>query len=250
MKLKIDHTKSCLPILTSSGDVAQRMQKARLLNLKFYDNLQDHIRNNEIAPKTFVKTLRDTVGAKLGVFISSVESKENAYCAYFIDEKAKVKGFVLGMPLAFHTDRVHKNSAQTFLKQTQNLFNEVFNPKILQRFVTLLNKHYNVKAMLEFYKENVSQTAKLTPESLASFLEGKKNQEVINSLQFMRYKLLSEKNTALAKYQIDKRIERHNNIQYVMKEDHYSLDKYHFDEKLKLLEDKIEQAIIFERNSF
>lgn len=242
--------RSCLPISILRGNVSQRMQKARLFNLKFYDNLQNHIRNNEIAPKTFIKALRDTAGAKLGVFISSVESKDEAYCAYCINEKATVKGFALGLPLAFYTDKIHKNSAQTFLNQTQNLFNEVFNPKILQRFVTLLNKHHNIKSILEFYKENVSQTARLTPESLDSFLEGKKNQEVIDTLQYMRYKLLSEKNTVKAKYQIDRKIERHNNLHYVMDEDHYSLEKYQFDNKFKLLEAKIEQAINSERNSF
>lgn len=248
VQIKINHAKSFLPLSISSGNVTQRMQKARLFNLKFYDNLQDCIRNNEIAPGTFIKTLRAVLGSKTKIDILPVSSKEESYMSYCLDGKGVSNGYMLGLPLAFYTEKIHKNSALTFLNETQNMFNEIFNPKIFQRFAILMNKHYDAKSIVKFYKEKVSQTAKLTPEDLETFLNGKKNQEKINSLQFMRYKLLSEKNTAEAKYQIDRRIERYNNFKYVRNDDYYDLDKYQFEAKLELIQNKLVEVIKLERN--
>lgn len=247
VQIKINHAKSFLPLSTSTGSAVQRMQKARLFNLKFYDNLQECIRNNEIAPRTFIKALRDTMGANIGIDIAPVNSKEEAYMAYCLNAKGVCNGYMLGLPKAFYTEKIHKNSAPTFLNETQNMFNEIFNPKILQRFKILVNKFYNIKSILQFYKENVSGTATLTPEALENFLKNKRYQEQIDLLQFMRYKLLSEQNTAQAKYQIDKRIECHNNFKYERKENYYDLDKYQFGTKLGLIQNKLAEAIKLER---
>lgn len=248
IRLKINSTKNFIPLSISKGTSEQRMQKARLLNLAFYDNLQNSIRNNEIAPKTFINRLNSTIGTKLGISISETQNKNESYTSYCFNEKGKSTGYVLGLPLAFYTRNIHKNNAQTFLKETQNLLNEAFNPKIFQRFVTLVNKGYDVKSIVNFYTDNISQTAILKEEDLKNFLENKPNSEKIDTLQFMRYKLLSEKNTQIASKQINNRIEKHNNFKYEHPENYYNLEKYQYNNKLEIINTLISNSIKLERN--
>lgn len=96
---------------------------------------------------------------------------------------------------------------------------------------------------MEFYKKNITKTSTLTTEALNKFLEKKSNEEKINTLQFLRYKLLSEINTANATYQIDRRIEKHNNLIYKVSPDYYNLDKYHYEEKKNLVVNEIYKLI-------
>lgn len=247
MKLKINHTKSFIPQKIARGTTAERLQKARLFNLKFYDNLQDVIFNNEIAPKTFIRTLNGVTGSKIQADIYASKNSKEGETLYCIDEKAKTKGYVLALPLAFYTEKIHKNTALTFLKATQNLFNEALNPKFLNRFIIMVNKGYKTDKAVDFYLKNISGTNKLEEEALEKFLEGKVVKEQINTLQFLRYKLLSEKNTTQAMKQIEKRVEKYNNLKFERSEDYFDLDKYTFDEKFSIIESKLAKLIETER---
>ena len=248
IKLKINNAKTFIPLSISKGTQEQRMQKARLLNLAFYDNLQECIRNNEIAPRTFINKLNSTIGTRLGINIIGTESKKDSCLSYCFNSKATSIGYTIGLPLTFYSDRIHKNNAQTFLKETQNLLNEAFNPKILRRFVKLINKGYDIKSIINFYKNNIAQTAVLNKKDLDTFLDKKSNTEKIDILQFFRYKLLSEKNTLEATKQIDKRIEKHNNLRYEHHENYYNLEKYQFDSKFGTINQILSDFIQLERN--
>lgn len=245
---KINPTKTFLPHSVTNGSVEQRMRKARLFNMKFYDNLQDSIRNNEIAPRTFIGRLREVVGTNLGVDITPVDSIKDSFMMYMFNGKGSLIGYNLGLPLAFYTEKVHKNTAQIFLKETQNMFNELFNPKIVTRYISLLNKGYDLRHISNFYKQNIAQKAELTPEALETYFKGKSNQEKIETLQFFRYKLMSEKNTNQTAYQIDTKIQKYNNLQYEYASDHYNIDKYHYDSKFELLNSELLETIKLERN--
>lgn len=245
---KINHAKSTIPLAISKGTTAQRMQKARVLNLAFYDKLQGAIKNNQIAPRTFVSKLRSIIGAKPGIYISEVDSNKNCYTNYCFDAKAKSLGYTIGLPWTDHTQNIHKNNAAFFLKQTQNLLNELFNPKIFSRFIALANSGENIDSILSFYDTNLSQKANLEPEILDKFLENKSNKQKINTLQFLRYKLLSEQNTTQASYQIDKRIEKHNGFRYQRPENYYDMEQYHYENKLRILNENLAEVLQNERN--
>ena len=135
------------------------------------------------------------------------------------------------------------------MKQTQNLFNEAFNPKILKRYAAILSAGLeNSKTVVDFYAKNVSGTSVLSRDALSGFLQDKSSKQKIDILQFMRYKLMSERNTLQASYQIDRRIERHNNLKFIHKQaEDYSLEKYQFEDKFKLLEEKLAETIQAER---
>lgn len=244
LNIKINHAKSFIPHKIAKGTTAERLQKARLFNLKFYDNLQYAIINNVVAPRTFVRTLNSVTGSKIQADIYSSEKGDLKYC---FDMYGKSKGYALALPTVLFSDRIHKNSALTFLKVTQELYNEALNPKFLQRFVTMVNKGYKVDKIVDFYLQNISGANQLTPEVLEKFLNGKRAQEQINTLQFLRYKLLSEKNTSQAMRQIEKRVEMHNDLKYERRADYFSLDKYHYDEKFSILESKLSKLLELER---
>lgn len=244
----INRTKAFIPLKISQGTTEQRFQKARLFNLKFYDELQDCIKDKEIAPRTFVQKLRKVTGAKLGLDIYEVESAKNSSTRYVLDGQAKNIGYAIGIPLTFYTKKIHKNNARTFLTETQNVLNEAFNPKILQRFIALANRGINITKLMEFYSQTLATPGKLNEEALNEFLKGKSNIEKINSLQFMRYKLLSQINSQNALYQIDRSIEKHNGLKFIHQNaEYYNLDKYDYENKLKVLEEKIKESIAEQR---
>ncbi len=248
--ININYAKTCLPLSITRGNVEQRMQKARLFNLKFYDELQSCIKDDKIAPKTFARMLQKVAGHKFGIDILPAQDKSKSQMNYslsYTPKKTEHKGYILTLPMVFYNEKIHKSYAPIFLKVTQNLFNELFNPKIHSRFMALFKKGYNIKSIMEFYESNLTKQETLIPENLEKFLEGKSAQEKIDSLHFLRYKLMSEKNTAQASSGIDKRIERHNNLQYIRPEGFYSLDKYKYDEKISILNDKLAEIIQNER---
>ncbi len=239
-KLKINHTKNFIPQKIAKGTTAERLQKARLFNIRFYDNLQEVIIDNQVAPRTFVRTLNGVTGSKIQADIYSSEKGDLKYC---FDMNAKSKGYTLALPTVLFSDRIHKNSALTFLKVTQDLYNEAMNPKFLQRFVLMARKGYNTSKAVDFYSKNVNGVNKLTSDKLEAFLSGKRVQEQIDTLQFLRYRLQSEQNTTQAMKQIEKRVEMHNGLKYERRDDYFNLDKYHFEEKFSILESKLAKLL-------
>ena len=47
---------------------------------------------------------------------------------------------------------------------------------------------------------------------------------------------------------IDKRIEKHNGIKFIRSDNYYDLEKYQFDTKLNILNEKLLEVINVERN--
>lgn len=243
IKNKIHHLKTSIPLSVSVGSVEQRFQKARLFNLKFYDELQDCIKKDEIKPRVFSNKLKSVLGAKLGITILPVDAAKDSYTKYSLNQNFETIGYTLGLPLDIFSNGIHKNYAPYFLKETQNLLNEAFNPKIIKRFMCLLSKGADINKIIGFYQKNLASEALLEDAALEEFLHEKTSTQSIDELQFLRYRLLSEKNTKLASYQIDRRIGRHNDLHYVRPEGYYSLEKYHYDEKLNKLENKLQELI-------
>ena len=234
----------------TKGTAESRFQKARLLNLRFYDNLQEHIKNDMVAPRTFCKTLKDTLGAKnFGLDIMEENNINQGKLMYAFDHKAESRGYLLSLPLTLFNEKIHKNSCKTFLHRTQTLFNELFNPKIFCRYISLVNKNRNIKTIMNFYGKNISETNTLTQETLNKFIEKVPSKAKVDVLQLFRYKLLSEQNTHRASNQIDKKIQHYNNFTYVRPEGFYNLDKYKYDEKFEIINKKLLDTIKKHRKS-
>lgn len=249
INLKVNKVKNFLPLSISKGSFEQRLQKARHMNLAFYDNLQGSIRNNGIAPKSFVNVLKDTLGTKkIGVSLVNKEDVSGDSIQYCFDKNAISVGYILPLIFMNYENKIHKNSAPQFLNQTQDFFNEIFNPKVMMRFVSLFNQGEDLKSILDFYKQKLSRsTQDFDRDAFDKFLEEKSNKVKINTLQLFRYKLLQEKNTEVAKAQIDRRIERYQGFKYVRPEGYYDTSKFKYDEKLGYIGEKLLQAFQQER---
>lgn len=247
-RLKINRIKTHLPLLPSRGTTEQRLQKARVLNYSFYDALQYEFKKDMITPASFIKVLQNVVGAKIGLSIGKANDKLGSFVKYCLNQKLCCNGYFLQLPFANFEEKIHKSSAPIFLKETQNLMNEVLNPKFMQRYANIVNKGYNIDAMVDFYKNNIEKTNMLSTDSLEKFLSNKAAREKIDTLQFLRYRLMSEKNTEFASYQIDKKIEYHNKLKFIRPNNYYDLGKYKYDEKIQILNNKLLEIIQSERN--
>ena len=245
MKLSINKSKVFLPLTISKGTTEQRLQKARLLNLRFYDNLQDEFVNREIKQSVFKRILKETSGFKPGVEIFESDNPKKANMAPLIGAGRKVRGYSFFLPVTYWYSTIHKSTAKLFLEATQKFFNGTFNPKFLTRKITMFNKNYNLKEVQKFYMDNIAEKQTLNEENLDMYLHGKKAEEKINTLQFFRYSLLDEKNIHQAEHGIDKHIEKAEHLKFQNK--NYDLSEYHYDEKLALLNEKLGKVIQGER---
>lgn len=249
IRLKLNHAKTVLPRSISNGTLAERMQKARVMNLIFYDSLQDSIKNNEITPFAFIRTLKKTLGAKVNLdVIDADKGQKDSKLFYSMNEKGMVNGFDLKFPFMSCENKIHKNSASVFLSGTQMILNEMFNPKIVKRFINLYSNGNNIDQICKFYDENLKKEAVINEESLDKLLKEKNVSSKIDTLQFLRYKLQSEQNTMKSRFLIDNHIQRHNKFKYERPARFYDLDKYHYEDKLACLNSKLLSIIESERN--
>lgn len=248
-KIKINNAKTYLPSSMRSGTMEQRFQKARLMNLRFYDNLQDSFRDREVAPRTFAKVLRESSHKDISVEIFESPKEKSSLLTHKLNKNAENKGYIMFLPFNYLTQKIHKNNAPIFLRETQNFFNEIFNPKIFKRATSLTKNLTLSPKVLEFYAQKVSGTSNFSKLELEAFLSEINNKKLqIDALQYLRYKLQCEQNTSKAAFQIDRSIEKHGGFKYVKPDNAYSQEKYHYEDKMQIIKDKLIDLINSERN--
>ena len=241
MKLSINKSKTFLPLSMSKGTTEQRLQKARLLNLRFYDNLKDEFVDREVKPSVFKRVLKDTAGAKLGVEMFASQNPNTTSVTPLLGAKSKIRGYAFYIPQMYWTGNIRQSHELSFLKDTQRFFNDICNPKFLARKIALINKSKDTQAVQEFYSQNVAEKQVLKEENLDKLLKDKNSSEKIDILQYLRYTLLGDKNTHQAEYKIDKHIEKAENLRFPNK--NYDLSDYNYDEKMMILNQKLAKVI-------
>ena len=70
LKFRIDYPKTYVPLSMAKGSTEQRLHLAQLMNLRFFDNLQDSFKGCEVKPGTFKKVLVETVGHPIKIDIA------------------------------------------------------------------------------------------------------------------------------------------------------------------------------------
>lgn len=246
MKFGINKIRTFLPLSVSKGTTEQRLQKARDFNLKFFKDLQYEIENREIKPAAFKRTLKENSSPEIGIkLLESTDS--NIRLSSSTTTKCKINGYSFYFPLTFFSKNIRQSMEQSFLAETQSFFNHIFNPKFLTREISIINKGYHTEQLRPFYAENITGTKVLKKEVLNDLLKGKKPAERIDYLQALRYKLLDEMNTRKAEFQIDKLIEKFENIKFLNK--NYDLTPYRYEEKMTLLNTRLKQSIQEARES-
>lgn len=248
IKLGINYAKSHLPQSMIKGTTEHRLQAARLMNLKFFDNLQDSFNNREVKPGTFKRVLKSTIGHKpIKVDIMDSSNPKSGRASHILNEKGIAEGYCIEIPHTFYYKTISLSTARIFLQETQNFLEELFNPKFFKRFVTLQNKGYNTRELGDFYLKNIHETQKLTPKALEKFLKGKPATEQIDTLQHFRYQLQKEQNRCKGLKGIEKSIEKHTTLQQIHEKDFFEFKEFAFDQKFEILENKLKQLIQAER---
>ncbi len=247
LKIKVNYPKTFAPIAMAKGTTEQRLQLARLMNLRFYDNLQDGIKNREIKPGTFKNILRRTIGQPIKIVMAESRNPKAGRLLHSLNEKGEAIGYTLELPYTAYYKNIHQSTSLVFLQETQKLFEEVLNPKFFQRFINMLAKGYNTKNVSDFYLNNISKTKKLTGKALDKFLENKSVTEQIETLQFIRYQLIKEQNACVGLKGIDRSIARHTGVKYIRKDDFYEFKDYDFEGKFALIESRLKRLIQTER---
>ena len=247
LKFRTNYSKTYIPMSALKGSTEQRLQLARLMNLRFFDNLQDGVINREISPGTFKKYLRQTVGFPIKIDMAESLDPKTGSMNHILLGNGVSQGYIIEVPYTSYTKKVHESSSLVFLKETQKFFEEILNPKFFQRVLTMLDKGYKIKDITDFYTNNITKTQKLTTKALEEFLQGKPATQQIDMLQFFRYQLLKEQNGCVGIKGIEDRIAKHQGVKYQHKGDFYSFKDRNFEEKFAIIENKLKEIIQAER---
>ena len=244
IRLRIDRATTFLPLSLAKGTLQQRLQRAKVLNLKFYDDLQDEFVKREVKPSAFRRVLKETADNKISVNVFDMNTVKLPKVAMALNIRAnqKVKGFSFYLPFSFVNGKIPKKAQFSFLPETQKFFNSILNPKFLTRKLAVVNHNpEQMQEVLEFYTKNIEGSGVLKKEALHKFLKDKKNDEKINLLQLLRYTLIDEKAVQQAAYSMDRHIEKAENLKFANKS--YDLTPYQYDEKLALLYETLAKTI-------
>ena len=248
LKFRIDYPKTYVPLSMAKGSTEQRLHLAQLMNLRFFDNLEDSFKGREVKPGTFKKVLRETIGYPIKVDIAeSSNPRAGKMHHVLLGDKAVSRGYSIALPFTDYYKNIHQSSSLIFLQETQKFFEEILNPKFFKRFITMLGKGYNMKEITEFYQANIQNTQKLTAKSLDKFLQNKPSTQKIDILQYFRYQLIKEQNSCAGIKGIEGRIAKYQGLKYNHSEDFYSFKEHNFDEKFALLESRLKYIIQSER---
>lgn len=252
IKITIDKLSTQLPLKKIKGTVQQRLDKSVAMNDKFYENIKDDFEKRDVLPSVYIRKLKKTIGAPINVSISERTYYNNPVAGgettMFINgEDLRQYGYDITLPLDPVTERISRNNTRAFMHENMHVLDRIFNPKYNARHISLVNKGYDVNSLSKFYFDKIYSKQELKVQDLDTFLKNKKAQEKIDTLQHWRYQLMLEKHA-------HEYIE--NNIQKFIKlilgnngtlELNNTIQRYHFDEKIKMIEEKLAQIIGLER---
>lgn len=248
MNIKIDGKRMFMPLKKAKGTTEQRLQRARELNLQFYDNLQKEFVDRKVTPAKFKSTISKTAGKSFDIDIENPNKHVTPPFSHCAGKSGgeKLDSYLFTIPRsAYFEDTINRSSAPTFLKITQQFFNEIMNPKFFKRAVALMNKSKTANVQMEFYEKNIAGKNELTEKRLDNLLKRTPAKIKVDTLQLFRYKLLSEQNIAKAEPQIDRSIAKADKLFFQNK--NYDLNEYKYDEKLALLNKKLAETLSSQR---
>ncbi len=240
---KINHAKTHLPRLIASGTTEQRLQKARLLNLDFFEQMMRANDGADVTPRTFSSFIKKASSSSINVSVRHLYEGENPNVKYSLNTNLVCKGYNLAIPFKNFEKKIAMSSAPVFLNETQRIFNAIFNPKFIARVMKMASKYKDVDSSMDFFTKNISNVNELKPKALDDFLKEKTLDMQIDALQFMRYELLDEQNVFRAKRQIDRRIEKYNNLKFQRPEGYYDFAEHKYEEKLQILNQKLKALL-------
>lgn len=238
---KIDTFTTVLPQSMIKGTTSEKLQKARACNVEFYKQLLPEFKDREVKNSTFKRVLSHVIGKRriLVELVNTVGTME-PFAAHQVTKNGTFSGYLLGISQSIFRPTIGHHTKRTFLKQTQKMFNNLYNPKFFARTVSLINNKQNTKTFDAFLTKYVKSTNPLESETLDKFLGKKPLKKQINLLQHMRYTIFSEKNLQQGQYDLDRQFEK---SEHMVISKNYNFDNFRYDDKLNVINIKLAQVL-------
>ena len=234
LKITLNHAKTHLPLKKAAGSYEQRLQKAVELNEKFYSALKKQFPSGDVPPRTFGKILKETTNSPIKIdIIDSNNIVKGGKAGLSISENMEANGYLVFLPFSRFSGKISMANYRTFLKTSQQFFDQILNPKYLKRQIAVLSGGSNFQELSEFYIKNIEGNTVLTKKALNQYLKGKSAKEKINLLQNFRYIL---------------KIQEHESKMDILAEKgSKKLQENHVPEKIKIIEETLAKTISQER---
>lgn len=238
LNLKINYVKSYLPLKSSKGTTPQRLSLARDMNDKFCETLKSSFNNGTIAVGTFKRILKKAAGAKIPVEVTACDGK-NGNVLHLFDDMMTANGYMVRIPIEYLSGRIKASSTKEILATTQRFFDELCNSKFYKRITSMLNKGADMAQLNSFWVQKVMVKGELTSKDLDSFLRTVSKKDRIDTLQALRYSLFREQNSARFVKDYMRKVNQNPSAGIRYGEDAINTDFYRFNQKIKLLEEKL-----------
>lgn len=241
IKFSIDYNKTYLPHSIIRGSQAERFAKAREMNDKLRVKLNkvfDRGKTGITVPR-FKQEISRLTGKKGGQMPIDVEIMDDSssLLSHSFHNRRIAQGYTFKLPGDCIEETLSKGFFNTMLRRTQNFFDELFNPKFYKRALTLVNRNKANHNEKEFMENVLLSKTELKEKDLNKILQGRTPATKINVLQYFRYNLLGKANENQYMQEMRKKLK--------MNEADFS--KFHLDEKIKMVSDKLLDIIGKER---
>ena len=143
------------------------------------------------------------------------------------------------IPIEYLSGRIKASSTKEILATTQRFFDELCNSKFYKRITSMLNKGADMAQLNSFWVQKVMVKGELTSKDLDSFLRTVSKKDRIDTLQALRYSLFREQNSARFVKDYMRKVNQNPSAGIRYGEDAINTDFYRFNQKIKLLEEKL-----------
>ena len=241
------------PLKICKGSYEERIALAKDLNKKFFNEISQKFKTNEITFDVFTKTLKENTPEKIQIEVNEYGTKKGGCTSFKLN---KSQNGIEGLLMFFETNSYNKGirllNTDITLHETFHYFSHLANPKHTARVCKMYEKGLLDKTE-NFYKEHLYTRKELNinklKENLDQFLKDFTLQDQIEFLQNSRYRMIEEYNAFDEGYKyLDKIQDEHSNL---ICEKIYGREKeeYNFPEKIKIVTDKLKEVIDKNRKS-
>ncbi len=234
------------PLEYVKGTSKERRDLACALNNKFFKNISKNFKSKDISFDRFQKTLDETSPFSQNVKVIENSDNGGALTIKVNDNNTGITGYNMLIPANKLSGEIPLTTAEIFMHESAHYFSFMTNPKTVARIA----KVYETKLFLktqDFYDDILYSNTPLTKSEISQKLDELLNRlmpkERIDFLQNSRYRLKDELTAYKegAKYQ--NLIQEIHSDKICDKVEPMDYSDFNFENKIKLLEEKLANEI-------
>ncbi len=235
------------------GSYEEKIALAKNLNQKFFNQISQKFKTNEISLDVFTKTLKENTPEKIQIEVNEYGSKKGGCTSFKLNkDKSGIEGLLMFLETDSYNKGIRLLNTDITLHETFHYFSHLANPKHTARVGKMYEKGLLNKTE-EFYNIHLYTRKELNEEefreNLNNFLKDFTLQDQIEFLQNSRYRMIEEYNAFDEGYKyLEKIQDEHPNL---ICEKIYGREKeeYNFPKKIKIITDKLKEVIDKNRKS-